>query len=225
MLNSAGSIPTGSEHQSHTSNYEAPDIATPADDDEEVIATHIILKEEEWLGISRAGDSGHQSCDKDMRDSQDTDETDGPGCDIGDSNANDSDVDDSNANDSNADDSNADDSNADDSNADDSDSDNSDADDSNADDNNVGDSDTEMFDINDGDSNIDDGVEASDSDVEDTNPGTNDMADSKTEGTNIVLVSRASSPDATDCKKHILSLVCDSCSNLAPRLRPIRPRT
>lgn len=64
MLNSEGSIPTGSEHQFHTSDYEALDIATPADDNEEVIATPrngIILEEEEWVGISRAGDSGHQS--------------------------------------------------------------------------------------------------------------------------------------------------------------------
>ncbi|KAI9449594.1 hypothetical protein BJY52DRAFT_1227678 [Lactarius psammicola] len=63
-----------------------------------------------------------------------------------------------------------------------------------------------MFNINGEDSNIDDGVEASDSDVENTNPGTNDMADSETDGTDIMLGSRASSPDATDHKKHLLSL-------------------
>ncbi len=94
----------------------------------------------------------------------------------------------------------------------------SDADDSNADASNK-DSDTETPDINDGDSNIGDGVDASDSgdgDVEDTNPWTDDVADSEKEGTDAVLGSQASFPAATDCKKHLLSLVCDPCSKFGP---------
>ncbi|KAI9434923.1 hypothetical protein BJY52DRAFT_1231013 [Lactarius psammicola] len=111
-----------------------------------------------------------------------------------------SDIDNSSANDSNANDSNVGDSDTKMFNI------NSEDSDSNANDSNVEVSDTKMFNINGEDSNIDDGVEASDSDVENTNPGTNDMADSETEGTDIMLGSQASSPDATDHKKHLLSL-------------------
>lgn len=178
-------------------------MAAPADHDDAIgaLSDGIILEEEEWVGISQAGDSSDQICDEDTQGAGDgsTDGADTGGGHPGGGNVggdNTGDMKDSDAdtedfdmfdmeayNDGAGDNSNG------------RAGDNSDGRAGNNSNNQAG------YDSDDG--------AGDDSDNEDSedNVGTSDLEDSKMDG------GCASAPEATSCKNHLLSLVCDPCSN------------